>query len=427
VVFPDSRKEDLRLARVFISYRRRDSRWAAGRLYDRLAEVLGRENVFFDVSNIEPGEDFIAKISSIIATCDVLLVVIGEEWASARDSSGARRLEDPNDLIRVEIGAALKRNIRVIPILIDGAEIPREQDLPPELRTLVRRNAREVSFSRFHTDLDSFLLVLRKILSGVGEAAAPPPSRSEDRGASVLPFSVCIETLGGVASPLIKKGTSLPASVTEAFSTAEDNQESISVKLFLGERETTKDNVAVGTFQLSGIPPAKRGVPQIEIQTKVDPDLVLTVTATDLVTGRREVLDAVDLTQVEVPEETGEDEVPRASSSKRDSPVDLSAGKGEKGGWKLFEEMFGQGAGDAFRFGGGSRSLDRTVPLRLTREEAARGAERTIEVGAGRRVKVKVPPGMSTGKQLRLRGLGEKDGGEAGDLFLEVQVEMETG
>lgn len=124
------------MARVFISYRRNDSRWAAGRLYDRLAEVLGRENVFFDVSDIEPGEDFVAKIGEIVGRCDILLAVIGPTWISILGPKGQRRLDDPTDLIRVEVSAALKRNIRVIPLLVDGAEMPEERMLPADIAAL---------------------------------------------------------------------------------------------------------------------------------------------------------------------------------------------------------------------------------------------------------------------------------------------------
>ena len=88
------------MARVFISYRRSESKWAAGRLYDRLAEVIGRDNLFFDVSNIEPGEDFVSRIREIVGRCDVLLAVIGPNWATVQDGSGRPRLHNGRDLVR---------------------------------------------------------------------------------------------------------------------------------------------------------------------------------------------------------------------------------------------------------------------------------------------------------------------------------------
>ena len=113
------------MARVFISYRRSETRWAAGRLYDRLAEVIGREHLFFDVSDIEPGEDFVQRIREIVGACDVLIALIRPTWSAVQDGSGKPRLMNPRDLVRIEIASALQRNIRVIPILIDGAVMPR--------------------------------------------------------------------------------------------------------------------------------------------------------------------------------------------------------------------------------------------------------------------------------------------------------------
>src|SRR4249919_3848264 len=157
------------MARIFISYRRGDTRWAACRMYDRLVEKLGKESAFLDVTDIEPGEDFSDKIGQIIARCDVLLVVIGPTWLTLTDRAGRRRLDDPRDLVRIEIAAALQRNIRVIPVLLDETVMPQEQELPEELAALARRNAREVSYNRFHSDLDSLIRVLERVL------AIPPP------------------------------------------------------------------------------------------------------------------------------------------------------------------------------------------------------------------------------------------------------------
>jgi TIR domain len=89
----------------------------AGRIYDRLAHKLGRENVFFDVDAIEHGIDFVDAISDRVGECDALLVLISPHWVSTADENGRRRLDDPNDFVRIEIEAALKRGIRVIPVL----------------------------------------------------------------------------------------------------------------------------------------------------------------------------------------------------------------------------------------------------------------------------------------------------------------------
>jgi hypothetical protein len=114
---------------VFISYRRQESSGLAGRLFDRLAARFGEDRVFMDIDRIELGVDFAEVIAQEVSTCAVLLAVIGPHWLDAADAAGRRRLEDPDDIVRLEIQAALDRDIRVIPILVDGATMPRPQQL----------------------------------------------------------------------------------------------------------------------------------------------------------------------------------------------------------------------------------------------------------------------------------------------------------
>ena len=113
----------------------------AGRLFDRLSERFGESNVFMDVDSIEPGIDFSQAIERAVQKCDVLLALIGRAWLSATDEHGRRRLDDPDDLVVLEIKSALERDIRVIPLLIDGAAAPSHDDLPEGLAPLARRNA----------------------------------------------------------------------------------------------------------------------------------------------------------------------------------------------------------------------------------------------------------------------------------------------
>ena len=105
-------------SRVFISYRREDSGYPAGWLFDQLAASLGADRVFKDVDSIEPGEDFAEVISDAVSSCAVL-AVIGDRWLAAADEDG-RRLDDPGDFVRLEIEAALTRGVRVIPVLVGG-------------------------------------------------------------------------------------------------------------------------------------------------------------------------------------------------------------------------------------------------------------------------------------------------------------------
>ena len=105
---------------IFISYRRDDEKYAAGRLYDHLSQHFAKNQVFIDVDNLEPGVDFIDAIEASVGSCDALIAVIGKRWLTSSDQKGKRRLDNPEDFVRLEVATALKRNIRVIPVLVDG-------------------------------------------------------------------------------------------------------------------------------------------------------------------------------------------------------------------------------------------------------------------------------------------------------------------
>jgi hypothetical protein len=141
------------MTRIFISYRREDSAGYAGRIYDRLVQHFGPDQIFMDVDNIRPGMDFVEAIEGAVGSCDVLVALVGKQWATITDDRGEKRLNNPNDFVRLEVKTALDRNILVIPTLVHGAGMPRQQDLPPELEKFTRRNAFEISNTRFHEDL----------------------------------------------------------------------------------------------------------------------------------------------------------------------------------------------------------------------------------------------------------------------------------
>jgi hypothetical protein len=153
--------------RVFISYRREETAYPAGWLFDRLMDHFGKGQIFKDVDSIELGDDFVEVINGAVGSCDVLLALIGDRWLTITDDQGKRRLDDPNDFVRLEIEAALERNVRVIPILVDGARMPRADDVPPSLAKLVRRQALELSPARFDFDTSRLVRVLDKTLSEV--------------------------------------------------------------------------------------------------------------------------------------------------------------------------------------------------------------------------------------------------------------------
>jgi hypothetical protein len=147
---------------VFISYRRDDSSAYAGRLYDHLCTRFGPERVFMDVDTIRPGEDFVQAISDRVASCDALIVVIGRRWLTSADATGARRLDDANDFVRLEIASALECKVRVIPALVDGAQMPGPRDLPPDLAPLSRRNAIEISNTLFRQSMELLIQALEE-------------------------------------------------------------------------------------------------------------------------------------------------------------------------------------------------------------------------------------------------------------------------
>lgn len=158
---------------IFISYRRADNLREARALFERLSREFGHDKVFIDLAGIQPGEDFVTLLHDLLDNCAVLLVLMGPGWASGKRSDGRRRLEDPNDFVRIEIGAALKRGVRVIPVCFDGAEMPAEAELPEELRPLVRRQAVAMDFNRFENDIRPLIEGVRTVLQTAPPAAAP--------------------------------------------------------------------------------------------------------------------------------------------------------------------------------------------------------------------------------------------------------------
>ncbi|HET7897318.1 MAG TPA: toll/interleukin-1 receptor domain-containing protein [Flavisolibacter sp.] len=150
---------------IFISYRRDDSLGSTGRIYDGLLDVFPREQIFIDVDTIPPGEDFIDAIEKAVSSCDVLLAIIGKDWLQIKDRFGRRMLDNTSDFVRTEIRAALQRNVRVIPVLVEEADIPNPEDLPDDLKPLTRRNAIELSHTRFHSDVDRLIKAIQKTIS----------------------------------------------------------------------------------------------------------------------------------------------------------------------------------------------------------------------------------------------------------------------
>jgi hypothetical protein len=153
------------LGRIFISYRREDTGYPAAWLFGRLVAHFGEGQVFKDVDAIRPGDDFAEVIRSAVGSCDVLLVLIGAHWLTITDDSGQRRIDRPDDFVRLEVQAALDRDIRVIPILAGAERMPRAMELPESLAGLAGRQALTLDPAHFDSDTDKLLPVLDHALS----------------------------------------------------------------------------------------------------------------------------------------------------------------------------------------------------------------------------------------------------------------------
>jgi hypothetical protein len=147
--------------KVFLSYRRDDSAANARLIGDRLQRAFGRRPLFMDVDNVPLGVNFAKVVDDEIAKCEVLIAIIGRNWLRAQDDEGKRRLDNPNDFVRVEIATALRRNIRVIPILLDGTTVPKANELPEELKELALRNGLDVRHTSFNNDIKRLIRDLR--------------------------------------------------------------------------------------------------------------------------------------------------------------------------------------------------------------------------------------------------------------------------
>jgi len=203
--------------RIFISYRRSDSQHIADHIREKLADAFGDSAIFQDVENIAPGTDFRVEIRKALVGCRVMLVIIGNNWINIKDDFGNRRLDNPNDFVRIEIETGLQDSgITVIPLLIDGARMPSESQLPVSIQSLAYKQAYEIHHGRLlKHDMETLIDFLR------------PPKR--DNGglmryvAAILALVVVIAALAIIVPPLITgaNGTLTPT-LTQAVIASTD-------------------------------------------------------------------------------------------------------------------------------------------------------------------------------------------------------------
>lgn len=168
---------------IFISYRHRDTQGEASRLADDLRDALDDVHIFRDVETIEAGADFAATLERALAECSVLLVMIGPTWLEQRDAQGNRRIDNPKDWTRTEIGTGLVRGVRVIPVKCRDASLPKADQLPADIQALVRRQAFELDNNRWRYDVERLVDQLvatgefrRKPQAAAQSSAASPPA-----------------------------------------------------------------------------------------------------------------------------------------------------------------------------------------------------------------------------------------------------------
>lgn len=184
------------MTKVFLSYRRDDTNYIAGRIGKRLADRFGKSHVFMDIDTIRPGMDFRHAIHEAVSQCDAFLAIMGPGWTDARDEAGNRRLDDEQDFVRIEIEGALQREIPVIPVLVNKAVMPSSSELPQSIREFAFRQAALV---RADPDFDRDMGDLEEVLAGVSPSPPITQPTSGHRGNRSEPREWPMEFHGDVA------------------------------------------------------------------------------------------------------------------------------------------------------------------------------------------------------------------------------------
>lgn len=189
---------------IFINYRREETAGEARAVFADLNRILAAGSVFMDVEGIGPGLDFREVLQHKLASVDMMLALIGRGWLDLRDGDGRRRLDDPEDLVRAEIRMALEREISVTPVLLQGAAMPRERDLPDDIRSLAFRNAFEIRHTRWSSDV-------RDLIQGLGLVQQASPAA--EAGSTLAPIAPLVQSAGKRRRWFIGAGAATVATV----------------------------------------------------------------------------------------------------------------------------------------------------------------------------------------------------------------------
>ena len=191
---------------VFINYRRGETAGEARALFNELAAILGKNAVFMDVDNITLGRDFRQVLQERLASCKLMLALIGRNWLQEKNASGLRRLDDASDFVRLEIEAALKRNIPIAPVLVQGAQMPTVDQLPERIKDFAYRNGFELSHNRWESDVREMFkrLGLRREHNAKGSHELETLTRPT-HAETTLEDASCLRANGPAVQPAARK------------------------------------------------------------------------------------------------------------------------------------------------------------------------------------------------------------------------------
>jgi rubrerythrin len=201
------------MAKIFICYRRADTEHVAGRIYDRLANEFGKDNVFKDVDDIPIGVNFRRHLEEAISKCDIMLVLIGDKWLAFT----RRRQEDERDFVRIEIELALKQQSIIVPIIVDEKPMPMKKDLPSSIQELADYSGMTVRGDPyFHSNMEKLIGGLASILPGEYQRGSRPLPQGEDNKVRRSEQSHTSATQSPVHPPSLK-GSNTEQNLKDAF------------------------------------------------------------------------------------------------------------------------------------------------------------------------------------------------------------------
>ncbi|MBK8899622.1 MAG: TIR domain-containing protein [Anaerolineaceae bacterium] len=437
---------------IFISHAHQDAEVA-----QRLAQDLAAHGyaIWIAPDSIRPGEKWVEAINRGLEESGIFVLLLSPDAVASR-------------WVQLETNVAItythEDEMKLYPLMLKTCRIPA---LWRAFQHISLRGDYASGYEQLLTTLDqnySEIFNDPQTLEAIHEHLNPAHGPTQEgtslpinkiKGTQkILIGTVSVETLGGVATPLIYRSEPLPAEFTQTFSTAEDNQSQVEVHLVYGENRMAVDNSSLGKFVIDGIAPAPKGVPQIRLLVQIDPALKLIVKAEDTATGRIRRLGQVNLGGVLIPETV--DPLP-PKSSKKAQESDFERMFGGSGGFSdFFEALFG-GNPNINRSKKSNQKKDLHVNLTITFDEAINGTEKDIkfyrpesctkcfgsgmsnrersetcvacegtgEVQSLQQVRVKIPPGVDSGTKIRLKGQGASDpnGNQPGNLFIDITVQ----